>query len=109
MRWTVASASAVRPSESRDSWRIWSCSIASLGIEVDRLLVVVDGLVGLVQPQVQVTDAVVDGDVAVLLTLCVSDDLKVDLECLIELLFLLEFGCLFFQLLDVGHVGGRAM
>ena len=79
--------------------------ITALGVEVDRLLVVVDCLVGLVQPQIEVADAVVDRDVAVLLTFCLSDDLKVDLERPIKLLLLLEFGSLFFQLLDVGHVG----
>src|SRR5947207_4511217 len=79
--------------------------IAAVGVEIDRLLVIVDCLVGLVQPQVKVANAVVDRDVTVLLTLRVSDDLKVDLERLVELLLLLEFGSLFFQLLDVGHVG----
>ena len=79
--------------------------ISAVGVKVDGLLVVVDGLVGLVKAQIEVADAVVDRDVAVLLAFRLSDDLEIDLERLVELLLLLEFGSLFFQLLDVGHVG----
>ena len=74
--------------------------VAAFGIKVDGLLVVVDGLIRLVQPQVQIADAIKDRDVAVFLTLGMLDDLEVDFESPIELLLLLEFGCLFFELLD---------
>ena len=77
--------------------------VAALGVEIDGLLVVVDGLVGLVEAQIEVANPVVDGYVAILLPLSLLDDLKVDLERPIVLLFLLEFGSLFFQLVDVGH------
>ena len=77
--------------------------VAALGVEIDGLLVVVDSLVGFVQAQIEVANPVVDGYVAILLPLSLLDDLKVDLERSIVLLFLLEFGSLFFQLVDVGH------
>ena len=77
--------------------------VAALGVEIDGLLVIVDGLVGLVQAQIEVANPVVDGYVAILLPLGLLDDLKVDLERPLELLLLLEFGSLFFQLVDVGH------
>jgi len=77
--------------------------VAAFRIKIDGLLVVVDRLIGLVQPQIEVADPVIDRDVAVLQALGLSDDLKIDLESPVELLFLLEFGSLFFVLVDVGH------
>ncbi len=77
--------------------------VPALGVEVDGLLVVVHRLVGLVQPQVEVADAVVDRDITVLAVLGQRDDLNIDLEGPVELLFLLEFGSLFLELFDVGH------
>src|SRR5690349_1442200 len=51
--------------------------IATLGVKIDRLLVIIDGLIGLVQAEVKVTDAIVNGDVLLLvgLSLGVPDDL----------------------------------
>ncbi len=77
--------------------------VSAVGVEIDCLLVVVDCLVGFVQAQVEVAHPVVDRDVTVLLALGLPNDLKVDLESPVELLFLLEFGSLFFELVDVGH------
>jgi hypothetical protein len=77
--------------------------VAALGIEIDGLLVIVHGLIGLVQAQVEVANPVVDGDVPVFVALGLFDYLKIDLEGFIELFLLLEFGSLFFELVDVGH------
>ena len=77
--------------------------VAALGVEIDGLLVVVDGLIGLVQAQVEVANPVIDGNVPVVVPFGLFDYLKVDLESFIELLLLLEFGSLFFELVDVGH------
>ena len=76
--------------------------VPAFGVEVDGLLVIVDGLVRLVQPQIEIADAVIDGDVAVFLIIGKPDDLQIDLESPIELLFLLEVGSLFCELVDVG-------
>jgi len=61
--------------------------VPAVRVEVNRLLVVVDGLIRLVEAQVQVADAIVDRDVVVFLTLGMPDDLQIDLESPIELLF----------------------
>ena len=75
--------------------------VAALRVKIHGLLVVVDGLVGLVQAQVEVANPIVDGHIAVVVAFGLFDDLKVDFERFIELLLLLEFGSLFFQLVDV--------
>src|SRR3954471_24286888 len=79
--------------------------VAAVGVEIDRLLVIVDGLVGLVEAQIEVAYAVINRDVAVLIVSTLLDYLEVDLQSAIELLFLLEFGSLFFQLVNCGHSG----
>ena len=56
---------------------------------------------GIPQLYVEIADAVIDGDIAVFLVIGSPDDLQIDLESLVELLFLLEFGSLFFELVDV--------
>src|SRR6266404_1557276 len=75
--------------------------VATLRVKIHGLLVIIDGLVGLVQAQIEVANPIVDGHIAVVVAFGLFDDLKVDLERFIELLFLLEFGSLFFQLVDV--------
>ncbi|MBW8839435.1 MAG: hypothetical protein JF602_06220, partial [Gemmatimonadetes bacterium] len=47
--------------------------VATVGVKIDCLLVVIDRLVSLVQPQVEVPNAVINRDVAVLLTFRLTD------------------------------------
>ena len=47
--------------------------VAALGIQIDRLLVIIHGLVGLVQAQIEVANPVVDGDVPVVVALGLFD------------------------------------
>ena len=80
--------------------------ISAFGIEIDRLLVIIDGLVGLVQSKIKIADPVKDRDVFFLVRLLrgVPNDLQIDLEGLVELLLLLELCSFLFKLFDVGHL-----
>jgi hypothetical protein len=82
---------------------------SALGVEVDRLLVVLDRLRDVALTHHEIADPVVQGDVGVLLVAAqLPEQVDVDGERLVELLLLLQLSCFFLELRDVGHQRGES-